>query len=188
MSFEIILPEMGEGVIEGALTRWLVRAGEAVEAYAPVAEVETDKVTTELFSEVAGTVLTLHVQEGEIVPVGTVVATIRPQGEAHDARPLPAERAPLQRPPDPPSTADGSAPLSAVSPPSTALISTWSRAQAKRAGSPNGISWPTWRGRTVRPGIRRPSRKRSRSRPESGKRKWQQRGQAHRPAAINCSR
>lgn len=100
MSFEIILPEMGEGVIEGALTRWLVRAGEAVEAYAPVAEVETDKVTTELFSEVAGTVLTLHVQEGEIVPVGTVVATIRPQGEAHDARPLPAERAPLNgRPP-----------------------------------------------------------------------------------------
>ena len=46
MSTQITLPEMGEGVIEGTLARWLVREGDRVERYAPIAEVETDKVTT----------------------------------------------------------------------------------------------------------------------------------------------
>ena len=58
---EITLPEMGEGVIEGTLARWLVREGDRVERYAPIAEVETDKVTTETTTETAGTVLRLLV-------------------------------------------------------------------------------------------------------------------------------
>ena len=69
MSFEIILPEMGEGVIEGTLTRWLVSQGDTVGEFEPIAEVETDKVTTEMLSEVAGVVLELRVNEGETVPV-----------------------------------------------------------------------------------------------------------------------
>ncbi|MFN2136997.1 MAG: dihydrolipoamide acetyltransferase family protein [Candidatus Promineifilaceae bacterium] len=76
MPIDIILPEMGEGVIEGTLMRWLVQPGAQVEAFEPIAEVETDKVTTEILSEVAGEVLELCVAEGETVPVETVVARI----------------------------------------------------------------------------------------------------------------
>ena len=82
MPFEIILPEMGEGVIEGTLTQWLVKKGDKVAAFDPLAEVETDKVTTELLSEVAGVVLELCVAEGDTVPVETVVAHIGQEGEA----------------------------------------------------------------------------------------------------------
>ena len=74
MSTQITLPEMGEGVIEGTLSRWLVREGDRVERYAPIAEVETDKVTTETTTEAAGTILRLLVGEGETIPVGTVLA------------------------------------------------------------------------------------------------------------------
>ena len=81
---EITLPEMGEGVIEGTLARWLVREGDRVERYAPIAEVETDKVTTETTTETAGTVLRLLVAEGETIPVGTVLAVIGEPGEESD--------------------------------------------------------------------------------------------------------
>ena len=75
------MPEMGEGVIEGTLARWLVKEGERIEQFAPIAEVETDKVTTETTSETAGTVLKLCVNEGETVPVGTVLAYVGEPGE-----------------------------------------------------------------------------------------------------------
>jgi 2-oxoglutarate dehydrogenase E2 component (dihydrolipoamide succinyltransferase) len=81
MTTQITLPEMGEGVIEGTLARWLVREGDRVERYAPIAEVETDKVTTETTTEAAGTILRLLVGEGETIPVGTVLAIIGEPGE-----------------------------------------------------------------------------------------------------------
>ncbi len=84
MATTIVFPEMGEGVIEGTLTRWLVHEGQVVQAYDPLAELETDKVTTEISTEVGGTVLELCVQEGELVPVDTILAYI---GEAGDALP-----------------------------------------------------------------------------------------------------
>ena len=81
MATRITLPEMGEGVIEGTIARWLVQEGEHIEKFAPIAEVETDKVTTETTSEAAGTVLKLCVPEGETVPVGTILAYIGEPGE-----------------------------------------------------------------------------------------------------------
>lgn len=82
MATKITLPEMGEGVIEGTLSRWLVREGDRIEQYAPIAEVETDKVTTETTSDVAGVVLKLVVSEGQVVPVGGVLAYVGQPGEA----------------------------------------------------------------------------------------------------------
>lgn len=82
MAQKIVLPEMGEGVIEGTLSRWLVREGDQIERYAPIAEVETDKVTTETTADVGGTVLKLCVGEGETIPVGTVLAWIGVAGES----------------------------------------------------------------------------------------------------------
>lgn len=81
MAQEIILPEMGEGVIEGTVAKWLVKPGDVVEKYAPIAEVETDKVTTETTAETGGTILELCVAEGATVPVGTVLAYIGEAGE-----------------------------------------------------------------------------------------------------------
>jgi len=77
MAFEIILPEMGEGIIEGTLTRWLVEPGDVVKEFQPIAEIETDKVTTELLSEVAGVVLELRAAAGDTLPVESVVAVIK---------------------------------------------------------------------------------------------------------------
>lgn len=81
MASRITLPEMGEGVIEGTLARWLVKEGDRVEQYAPIAEVETDKVTTETTSDTTGIILKLCVSEGETVPVGAVLAYIGEPGE-----------------------------------------------------------------------------------------------------------
>jgi len=84
MAHKITLPEMGEGVIEGTLARWLVKKGDRVEQYAPIAEVETDKVTTETTTDTGGTILELRVREGETIPVGTVLAVIGEPGETTD--------------------------------------------------------------------------------------------------------
>ncbi|MFB6106034.1 MAG: 2-oxo acid dehydrogenase subunit E2 [Halobacteriaceae archaeon] len=74
---EFTLPDVGEGVAEGELVQWLVAEGESVEEDQPLAEVETDKALVEVPSPYEGTVETLHVDEGEVVPVGTVIVTVR---------------------------------------------------------------------------------------------------------------
>ena len=91
MAAKITLPEMGEGVIEGTLSRWLVKEGDRIEQFAPIAEVETDKVTTETTSEFAGVVLKLCVNEGETIPVGTVLAYVGEAGERVDGETRPKE-------------------------------------------------------------------------------------------------
>ena len=76
MAFEVIMPEMGEGVIEGLVSRWLKQPGDEVEQYEPLLEIETDKVTTEATAEEGGTLLQILVEEGTTVEVGTVLALI----------------------------------------------------------------------------------------------------------------
>lgn len=103
MTTTIILPEMGEGVIEGTVVRWLVSEGQEVEEFSPIAEVETDKVTTEIITEESGIVLRLYVGEGETVPVDTALALIgRPESDEEGDRPeppgLPANGRPLETP------------------------------------------------------------------------------------------
>ena len=82
MATQLIMPEMGEGVIEGTVARWLKAEGEHINRYEPVLEIETDKVTTEATAEEAGTLLKILVPEGKTVPVGTVLAVIGQPGEA----------------------------------------------------------------------------------------------------------
>ena len=82
MATQLIMPEMGEGVIEGTVARWLKAEGETVEQYEAVLEIETDKVTTEATAEEGGTLLKIMVPEGETVPVGAVLAIIGQPGEA----------------------------------------------------------------------------------------------------------
>jgi pyruvate dehydrogenase E2 component (dihydrolipoamide acetyltransferase) len=75
------LPDVGEGVAEGELVRWLVEPGERIAEDQPLAEVETDKAVVDLPSPYAGTVTERHVTEGEMVPVGTVIVSIEVDGE-----------------------------------------------------------------------------------------------------------
>ncbi|MFQ5611579.1 MAG: dihydrolipoamide acetyltransferase family protein [Anaerolineae bacterium] len=81
MATELIMPQLGESVVEGIVSRWLKKEGEEVKAYEPLLEVETDKVTTEVPSPVAGVMLRILVPEGTTVPAGTLLALIGEPGE-----------------------------------------------------------------------------------------------------------
>jgi len=96
MATEIIMPVLGEGVIEGQIARWLKKEGDKVKRFEPLLEIETDKVTTEATAEVEGVLLQILVAEGETVPVGTVLAYLGTAGEtvAESASPQPATSAP----------------------------------------------------------------------------------------------
>lgn len=83
---DITLPQLGETVTEGTITRWFKKVGDAVAADEPLFEVSTDKVDTEVPAPVAGVLLEIRAQEGDTVPVGAVIAVV---GSA-DAVPAPA--------------------------------------------------------------------------------------------------
>lgn len=76
------MPQLGETVVEGTITKWLKQVGERVEADEPLVEVSTDKVDSEIPSPAAGTVTKILAQEGETVGVGTVICEIGADGEA----------------------------------------------------------------------------------------------------------
>jgi pyruvate/2-oxoglutarate dehydrogenase complex dihydrolipoamide acyltransferase (E2) component len=78
---EIILPAMGEGIIEAEVTRWLVREGEPIEQDQPVVEVATDKVDSELPSPGSGTIHKIMIKEGDTAKVGQVMALISTSDE-----------------------------------------------------------------------------------------------------------
>jgi 2-oxoglutarate dehydrogenase E2 component (dihydrolipoamide succinyltransferase) len=73
---EVKIPAMGEGIIEVTLLKWLVNTGDIVEAEQPLAEVATDKVNTELFSPVKGSLVKMIYHEGEVPKVGEIIAII----------------------------------------------------------------------------------------------------------------
>ena len=82
MATPVKLPELGESVTEGTVTRWLKQVGESVEVDEPLLEVSTDKVDTEIPSPVAGTLLEIRVQEDETVEVGAELAVVGDSDEA----------------------------------------------------------------------------------------------------------
>jgi len=82
MAKQFRFPDVGEGITEGEVVRWLVKEGDEVKADQTLAEIETDKAIVEIPSPYAGTVLRLHFKEKEIVKVGQVLVTIGEKGEA----------------------------------------------------------------------------------------------------------
>jgi 2-oxoglutarate dehydrogenase E2 component (dihydrolipoamide succinyltransferase) len=79
---EVVMPQMGVSVAEGTITKWLKSEGEPIARDEPLLEISTDKVDTEVPSPGEGVVAKIHVQEGETVEVGTVLAVIAPEGAA----------------------------------------------------------------------------------------------------------
>ncbi|MGE5138832.1 MAG: dihydrolipoamide acetyltransferase family protein [Rudaea sp.] len=81
MATNVVMPQLGESVIEGTVGKWLKQVGDKIEQYEPIMEVVTDKVTTEIPAPAAGTLLQIAVPEGATVNAGTVVAVIGQPGE-----------------------------------------------------------------------------------------------------------
>ena len=80
MPYEFKLPDLGEGLTEGEIARWLVSEGQEVSEDDPLVEVQTDKTTVEIPSPAAGKVARILVEEGQVVPVGTVLVVIGEDG------------------------------------------------------------------------------------------------------------
>ncbi len=90
MSLEVVMPQMGESITEGTVSKWLKQVGEKVDKDEPVLEISTDKVDAEVPSPGAGILLEIRHQEGETVEVGTVVAVIGAEGETGASVPAPS--------------------------------------------------------------------------------------------------
>lgn len=82
MATQVIMPQLGESVVEGTVGRWLVAEGESIEEYEPLLEVETDKVNTEIPAPASGVLLKVLVPEGATVGSGTLLAFIGQPDEA----------------------------------------------------------------------------------------------------------
>ncbi len=91
MAYEFKLPDLGEGLTEGEVARWLVAEGQEIAEDDPLVEIQTDKTTVEIPSPAAGTVARILVEEGAVVPVGTVLVVI---GSDDDAAAAPAAAQP----------------------------------------------------------------------------------------------
>ena len=85
MAYEFKLPDLGEGLTEGEIARWLVEEGQEIAEDDPLVEIQTDKTTVEIPSPAAGRVARILVTEGDVVPVGTVLVVIGEDGTAPSA-------------------------------------------------------------------------------------------------------
>jgi pyruvate dehydrogenase E2 component (dihydrolipoamide acetyltransferase) len=89
VAYEFKLPDLGEGLTEGEVARWLVAEGQEIAEDDPLVEIQTDKATVEIPSPAAGVVARILVAEGEIVPVGTVLVVIGDDGVVTEESPTP---------------------------------------------------------------------------------------------------
>jgi 2-oxoisovalerate dehydrogenase E2 component (dihydrolipoyl transacylase) len=139
--FELKMPKLGESVTEGTIGKWLKQPGEKVNKYDLLVEVQTDKVNTEIPSPVAGTLKEVKVDEGQTVPIGTLLATFdTADGEAAAASPAQGASTPPQAQSRPQSTppqggAAGVASSDQSSPAPSASGATPSGSQAQRSSS-----------------------------------------------------
>jgi 2-oxoglutarate dehydrogenase E2 component (dihydrolipoamide succinyltransferase) len=163
------MPELGESVTEGTVTRWLKKVGDKVEVDEPLVEVSTDKVDTEIPSPVAGTLVSITAEEDDIVPVGGELAKIGDTGAAvaeklvpepepePDAKPVPkpepksepaAEAKPGPKPePKPQATPAAQTPSGDSAPYVTPLV--------RKLAAENNIDLATVKGRSVGGRIRK---------------------------------
>ena len=115
---DVIMPQMGESIAEGTLSKWLKTVGDAVKRDEPIFEISTDKVDAEIPAPTAGVLAEIVVQEGQTVAVQTVVARIETEAGAASAAPPPSAPAPATAPAAP---APKSAPEPAAPPPKAAV-------------------------------------------------------------------
>src|SRR5271156_4194886 len=92
MSTDVVMPQMGESITEGTITKWLKKPGDTIQRDEPLFEISTDKVDAEIPSPSAGTLKEIKIAEGATVQINTVVATIDEAGSTSaPAAPSPAK-------------------------------------------------------------------------------------------------
>ena len=128
-TYDVKLPDIGEGVAEGEIVRWLVKVGESVREDQPLVEVMTDKASVEIPSPRTGSIAALHAEEGALVPVGTIIISIAVAGATPTAALPAAATTPAPSPHSAPTT---SAP--AVAPSARVEATPAVRALAKELG------------------------------------------------------
>jgi pyruvate dehydrogenase E2 component (dihydrolipoamide acetyltransferase) len=119
---DVVMPQMGESIVEGTLTKWLKKPGEHVERDEPLFEISTDKVDTEIPSPAAGVLKEVLVEEGKTVAISTVVGRIE-EGAGNGASapaPAAAKQAPAAPPPAAAATPKAAEPAAPPQPPSVA--------------------------------------------------------------------
>ncbi|HZL69101.1 MAG TPA: dihydrolipoamide acetyltransferase family protein [Candidatus Limnocylindrales bacterium] len=131
MPTDVIMPQMGESIFEGTITKWLKQPGEKVQRDEPLFEISTDKVDAEIPAPASGTLQEIKVQAGATVQVNTVVGTIAGEGEAAGA--APSAPAAGTAPPAAPS-----APAATTAPPATAGGDGSRSTQTEAAQPPSG--------------------------------------------------
>src|SRR5437762_13675666 len=119
MPTNIVMPQMGESIFEGTITKWLKKEGEAVKRDEPLFEISTDKIDTEIQSSVAGVLQKILMPEGSKVPIHTVVAIIEEGGAGTPSAPAPT-KASTPAPASKPAPAEASAGKPAAAPVGTA--------------------------------------------------------------------
>src|SRR5579862_3157291 len=92
MPTDVVMPQMGESIAEGTIVRWIKKVGDQVARDEPLFEISTDKVDAEIPSPAAGVLAEIRVNEGETVPVNSIVAVIGQAGE-QPAAPAPKPEA-----------------------------------------------------------------------------------------------
>ena len=142
MPTNVIMPQMGESIFEGTLSRWLKKSGDRVERDEPLFEISTDKVDAEIPSPAAGILSKVLVQEGQTVQINTVVAEI----EAAGAQPAAQDRA-VAQPAEQAGKAPVAAPAAVAPQPAPPLAaSPWSNSPAARQARRAGRRWfENWR-------------------------------------------
>ena len=117
---DVIMPQMGESIAEGTISRWMKKAGDAVKRDEPIFEISTDKVDAEIPAPTAGVLAEILVQEGTTVAINTIVARIETDASAAAAAPAPSAPAPAASAPAAPVPAPAPAPPPAPSKPAAA--------------------------------------------------------------------
>src|SRR6516162_2170663 len=115
MPTDVVMPQMGESIFEGTITKWLKQPGEKVQRDEPLFEISTDKVDAEIPAPASGTLQDIKVQAGATVQVNTVVGTIAAEGEAGGA--APSATAPAAEQPPKPAASQPSKPAAVKEPP-----------------------------------------------------------------------
>ena len=146
MAVDIVMPQMGESIFEGTITKWLKKPGDKVERDEPLFEISTDKVDAEIPSPSAGVLKEIKVGEGKTVPIQTVVGVIDAAGDgAGAAAPKAASPTPAPKAAQPPAKPAPQAPAPAARPqivPPAQPARPAAQASAPAAASGNGPSAP----------------------------------------------
>src|SRR5208282_4534559 len=152
MAVDIVMPQMGESIFEGTITKWLKKPGDKVERDEPLFEISTDKVDAEIPSPSAGVLKEIKVGEGQTVPIQTIVGVIDAAGSAAAApapakaaapAPAPAKAPAAGAPPPPPAARPASAPAAPAAQPASSSERIHSSPLVRRMAAEHGIDLST---------------------------------------------